>query len=147
MKIRKADIFKEAATHDAICVTTNGIVKRNGALVMGAGVAKQFTLNFPGIEYDLGAKVKVYGNQPFLVYRKKTGILSFPTKDHYKDKSNLTLIKSSAEAIVKLATARKWTSIAIPAPGVGLGGLSWSKDVQPLLESILDNRFTIYFKP
>jgi len=24
---------------DAICVTTNGVLKRNGALVMGAGIA------------------------------------------------------------------------------------------------------------
>jgi len=146
MNTKQQDIFKHAMQYDAICVTTNGIVNASGALVMGAGVAKEFLNNFPGIQYDLGAKVKTYGNIPFVIYKNKTAIVSFPTKNHWKDDSNLELIKSSAKALVKIADSRFWTKIALPAPGVGMGNLNW-KDVENALDQILDNRFDILFKP
>jgi hypothetical protein len=33
--------------YDTSCCTTNCVVKSNGELVMGAGIAKQFTETFP----------------------------------------------------------------------------------------------------
>lgn len=146
MIIKKQDIFDTANQFDAICVTTNGIITKTQALVMGAGVAKQFKLNYPGIEYELGKKVKTYGNIPFLVYKNRQAIISFPTKNHWKDKSELDLIEASAKALVKITSSRYWTKVALPAPGVGKGGLSWKKDVEPLLSKILDDRFIILFK-
>ena len=146
MIIKKQDIFSTANEFDAICVTTNGVITKTQALVMGAGVAKQFKLNYPGIEFELGKKVKTYGNIPFLIYNRKQPIISFPTKNNWKDKSDLKLIEASARALVKLTTSRYWTRIALPAPGVGKGGLSWSKQVQPMLSPILDDRFIILFK-
>ena len=146
MIIKKQDIFDTATQYDAIFVTTNGVITRTQALVMGAGVAKQFKLKYPGIEYNLGKKVKTYGNIPFLIYNKKQAIVSFPTKDNWKDKSDLKLIEKSAKALVKIASSRYWTKVALPAPGVGKGGLSWKNQVQPLLEKILDDRFIILFK-
>jgi hypothetical protein len=146
MIIKKQDIFDTASQFDAICVTTNGVITKTQALVMGAGVAKQFKLKYPGIEYELGKKVRCYGNIPFLIYKKKQAIVSFPTKHNWKDKSDLDLIEASAKALVKLATSRFWTKVALPAPGVGKGGLSWKKEVEPLLINILDDRFVILFK-
>lgn len=145
MKIVNADILK-AKGYDAICVTTNGIVKKDGSLVMGAGIALQFKNKYPDLPFILGRKVATYGNQPFYV-RTNTGqsIVSFPTKENYKDKSSLDLIISSAQRIKNLANKFYWTKVAIPAPGVGLGGLSWSQDVEPALSKILDDRFVIHF--
>ena len=40
MKEVKGNIFNYIGIADAICVTTNGIVKKDGSLVMGAGIAK-----------------------------------------------------------------------------------------------------------
>jgi hypothetical protein len=40
MLIVNKDIFANTREYDAIAVTTNGIVKSNGNLVMGAGIAK-----------------------------------------------------------------------------------------------------------
>ena len=146
MIIKKQDIFDTASEFDAICVTTNGVITKTQALVMGAGVAKQFKIKYPGIEYELGKKVKTYGNIPFLIYKKNQPIISFPTKHNWKDKSDLKLIEESAKALVKIATSRYWTKVALPAPGVGKGGLSWKNQVQPLLTKILDDRFVILFK-
>lgn len=145
MIIKKENIFNTANTYDAICVTTNGICKKDGRLVMGAGVARQFRDNYPGIDHTLGKKVTTYGNIPFLIYSKKQAIISFPTKYDWKNKSNIDLIKNSAETLVKIATSRYWTRVALPAPGVGRGGLSWTKEVYPVLKPILDDRFSILF--
>jgi hypothetical protein len=145
MKIVNQNIFEHTHRFDAICVTTNGIIKPNGRLVMGGGVAKMFRDKYPGLDLELGKKVKVYGNIPFLIYKNKQPIISFPTKNNWRDKSELPLIKESAERLSKIASSRFWTRIALPAPGVGLGGLNWDKEVKPLLNRILDDRFYIHF--
>lgn len=145
MIIKKENIFDTHQTYNAICVTTNGQVKKDGRLIMGAGVALQFKENFPGLDYELGQKVLTYGNRPFLIFKKNTAIVSFPTKNDWRKKSDIELIKFSAKNLVKIAQSRFWTRIALPAPGVGKGGLNWSKDVYPALKPILDDRFHILF--
>ena len=145
MKIVKGNIFNMLDKYDLVCTTTNGIVRANGRLVMGAGNAKAFRDYFPNLDLELGSKVSVYGNRPFLVYKKGKAICSFPTKNHWRDKSDICLIQSSANALVKIATSRFLTRVALPAPGVGAGGLSWKKDVYPVLKPILDDRFVIHF--
>ena len=144
MIIKNQDIISNKHLYDAICVTTNSVIKRNGELVMGGGVAKQFALKYPKLPYALGQKIKTYGNQPYLIRINGDTIVSFPTKDNYKDPSSIELIETSAKKLAILATKFRWTAVAIPAPGVGLGRLKWN-DVKTALEPILDNRFTILF--
>ena len=68
--------------------------------------------------------------------------MSFPTKHHYKENSDINLIKESANYIVKIADYHNAKSIYIPSPGTGLGNLP--KDlVYSELEKILDDRFSI----
>lgn len=38
-----------------------------------------------------------------------------------------------------------YSEVVLPRPGAGNGGLEW-KDVRPILEEILDDRFTILSK-
>ena len=52
------------------------------------------------------------------------------------------LIISSAKALSKVADTLSWNGIVIPRPGCGAGGLNW-KNIKPLLEEILDDRFYI----
>ena len=61
MKIVTGDIWKYPA--DVICIPTNGFIKRNGAAVMGRGVAKQATQRFIGIEFTIGEHLKWNGNE------------------------------------------------------------------------------------
>ena len=145
MNTIKENILNSKKQYDAICVTTNGVVKSNGRLVMGAGVAKAFREKFPGLDLELGKKVSQYGNIPFVIYRQGTAIVSFPTKHHWKHKSDIGLIMNSAKSLLKITSGRFWTQVAIPAPGVGHGGLDWKTQVKPSIEKILDDRFTIHF--
>ncbi len=57
-----------------------------------------------------------------------------------------SLIEYSAKLLKMKADAEGWKSIVVPRPGCGAGGLNW-KDVKPLLEEHLDNRFWIITFP
>lgn len=123
-----------------ICVTTNGIVKHNGELVMGAGIALQAKLRFPGLPAKLGAGVRAHGNQ--VLYCADERILSFPTKHHYRDPSDLNLIEASCLQSMSIADHYSLKRIFLPRPGCGNGELS-PKQVDPLIHSILDDRFVM----
>lgn len=129
-----------AVDADARCVTTNGIVKGNGTLVMGAGIALQARQRFPGIARQLGKWVKENGNIP--CYLPEFKIFSLPTKDDWRDDSKLDLIESSLRIIKDMVNDRGLDVIALPLPGCANGNLDWN-DVKPILEAILDERFLV----
>lgn len=160
--IAYGDIFDYVGKADCICVTTNGTIKSNGELVMGAGVAKQFYDRYNtthGIAKKLATllfgrdanlkKLHVIRPEYNLCYRAikaednfGTNVVSFPTKNHFQDKGDLELIKRSARRMVEFADVHDLKSIIIPSPGTGCGQLN-EEDVYKELNKILDKRFTI----
>lgn len=60
-------------------------------------------------------------------------MILFPTKDHWRHPSRLEWIKNGLGALQKAAAVLELQSVAIPALGCGLGGLSWEK-IRPVLE-------------
>ena len=64
-------------------------------------------------------------------------ILLFPTKNHWKDQSDLTQIEKGLLWLVENYEKLGVTSLAIPALGCGNGGLEW-KDVGPIMCRYLD---------
>jgi hypothetical protein len=154
MKVKKIDILSSNVlmVTDAVCFTANGIVKNNGALTMGAGNAKEFRDTFPGLDLKAGVKVKKNGNVCQIVHditlwhtTKRVYIISFPTKHHWRNSSDLELIKKSAKELVKIADENKFLDVYLPCPGIGMGNLKF-EDVVALLSDILDDRFTICIK-
>lgn len=109
--------------------------------VMGAGLAKAFKDRFPHMnqQYMLQCaynvlrpgKVDVY----FLNPMEHKFIINFPTKDHWKDPSELRYILSGRKALLDVVEQYKMRSVAIPALGCGLGGLSWGV-VKPILQDL-----------
>jgi O-acetyl-ADP-ribose deacetylase (regulator of RNase III) len=150
VKEAKVDILSPAIlkTADAICFTSNGIVKSNGELVMGAGVAKAFKERWPILPAIIGSMVKHSGNRVYQVRYDVSNwlhLVSFPTKHHWNNPSDLALIKKSARELVELANQLNWTKVYLPRPGVGLGGLDWNV-VKAAIEPLLDDRFTVVYK-
>ncbi len=153
----KGDIFKLMQNADGICVTTNGVVKQSGELVMGAGIALSFKQRWPDLPAEFGKWVKLMGNVPCVVAKpinvsaagvfnsdsRTIFILSYPTKHDYREDSDLNLIYHGAHKLVEWTNRLKMNKVLLTRPGCGLGKRSWEHEVRPLISPILDDRFTV----
>lgn len=155
MKEDYGDIWYLAEEYDAVVITTNGYVRKDGKAVMGRGIAKEATEKYPNIDRWLGYNLKKYGNRVFLLPRpwEQNGTLplfTFPVKPEYgpngemgwKAKADIELIAKSAHELVGMINGYHFHNIILPRPGCGNGGLKW-EDVKPVIEPILDDRFTV----
>jgi hypothetical protein len=154
---------------DAICITSNGFVRRDGACVMGRGVAQQAAELFPKLPKALGTKINTAGNNVhYFTFNNALFnyyVVSFPVKPQ-KDafsgsnvvahmqhqfkiggtvpgwacKAQLSIVKRSCKQLVALVDEKGWKTVVLPHAGCGAGELLWS-DVRPEIEKILDDRF------
>jgi hypothetical protein len=147
------DLWEEPC--DARCITTNGFVKNNGRLVMGAGVAGQAQSKYPDLPKHWGNRVKLEGNHVLIDILSDDSIFfTFPVKHKWFEKAELELIERSAkELVVYLDKYAFLQKVLLPLPGCGNGQLSWA-DVKPVIAPILDdrvwainNRLTADFNP
>ena len=154
-------------TPDAICITTNGFIKRNNEAVMGRGCAKQAADMFPRLKKSFGTKMRKEGNFPHVIYKTDTyDLISFPVKPEaamygngahvikrYKGKfkrkdivpgwmctAETDIIERSCKLLNTLVDFQEYKVIVLPRPGCGAGELKWT-NVKPILEKHLDNRF------
>lgn len=137
--IQTANIFDERG--DAVCVTTNGIVKTNGEAVMGAGMAKEANIRY-NLARELGIKLHSGGNHCYIIGRSDKAIVSFPTKYHWRDASDIELIKQSCCEIKSLADENNWDRVLLPMVGCGCGRLD-TNIVRKTMEKFLDDRFVL----
>lgn len=136
------DLFM-TGNYDAICITTNGIIKNNGNAVMGAGIAKACADKFPRSPKNLAEGLKKNGNVVQIISPTIYGlILSFPTKKHWRDPSDIELIKKSCYQLMEFIDENKLTRVLLPKPGCSNGKLEWS-EVEPVISEILDNRVAV----
>ena len=132
-----------------VCVPTNGVVKVNGCAVMGRGFARSASEGtIQDVAGRLGKLLQEKGNHVHDLgdYTNEDGakfrLVSFPTKEHWKDDSSLGLIERSAKELSSLIRRRRWKRVYLPAPGCGNGHLSWNH-VKPRLEKHLPKNVTI----
>lgn len=117
------------------CITTNGIIKKNGELVMGAGIAREAARRYPELPIIFARHIEEHGNTVCVV--PKLNIASFPTKHHWRDKSDIELIKRSCYQLIDAAYSNWYETTILPKPGCSNGGLSW-----PYVESVISNILT-----
>jgi len=108
---------------------------------MGKGIALQFKQAFPSNfkTYEAAVEARrvtpgqmlVHVNSQFLQPRF---IINFPTKRHYRGKSQLADISSGLTALIEVVKRLEIQSIAVPPLGCGLGGLDWDQ-VRPMIEA------------
>lgn len=148
MREIRGDLFDQKT--DAIVITTNGAVRKDGAAVMGRGVALQATRRWSEIAWVLGGSLSLHGNHVALLGQPTSGstgywVVSFPVKHHWRQAADLELISRSVQELIALADKHGWRTVALPRPGCGNGGLDW-EIVRPLLEHErvgLDARFVV----
>ncbi len=109
--------------------------------VMGRGLALEFKRAFSG-NFKLYAEACLKGQvKPGKMFIVPTQcifnphyIINFPTKTHWKLKSQLNYIETGLKDLVEQVKILEIKSIAIPPLGCGNGGLEWA-EVLPLIES------------
>ena len=125
-----------------VVITTNGSVRKDGAAVMGRGVAKEAALKFPLLPYELGNEIKHRGNKVIVFLQYK--IITLPVKHQWMEKADMHLIEVGLGDLIELlnATSNIPSPIYMVRPGCGNGGLDW-KDVKPIIAKYLDDRFVV----
>lgn len=113
--------------------------------VMGAGVALAFKHRYP-MMYDeyvdqcnkglIKPGVPTVWSQEDLTL-KKIEIINFPTKSHWKKKSEYTYISDGLEWLSNYLLDKKDKVVTLPALGCGHGGLEWEK-VKEMIINYLD---------
>lgn len=127
-----------------VLITTNGTVRNDGHLVMGAGCALEAMQRISGLAKGLGTAVKKSGNKMFSFGAGKNGprLLTFPVKHNWYEKADLKLIRLSASKLNHMARRYPELKFVLPRPGCGNGGLKW-ETVKPLLKDLPENVLVI----
>jgi len=142
MKEINGNIWDEYDKGRWIVITVNGTIRKDGACVMGRGIAKQVAIKFPKFPYILGAAIRKEGNNLFVFGDFR--IITFPVKHHWKEQADLELIEKSLKQLVDWAdNPRKHGKFYIVRAGVGNGCRDWETEVKPLYEKYLDDRFVV----
>lgn len=100
--------------------------------VMGKGLAlafkNRFPANFQGYAVACQRGEVVTGRMFVTETQAMLGprwIVNFPTKQHWRDPSRLEWVQTGLQDLRRFLLAEGVQSVALPALGAGLGGLSW----------------------
>lgn len=127
-----------------IAIPTNGVIRKTGENVMGAGLAKQAAQRFPMFPAAVGDHLCEHGNIPFMWTEGR--LIAIPTKSHFRDASSLDLVEASVVRTVALLDQYQIPVLYCPRLGCGLGQLGWTT-VREALTPILDDRFMFVSLP
>jgi hypothetical protein len=142
MKIKLGNMWSCYSDVDNFLVTTNSIVKYDGALVMGAGIAKQCRDKFPGIDKLIGSAIKKKGRVYGLLLGRKVGL--FQVKLHFKDLASIELISMSTDMLNVYARENPTKQIALNFPGIGNGNMSDHYDEILGILSVLPDNVSVW---
>ncbi len=126
---------------DLLRAQTDALVNAvNTRGVMGRGLAAQVKQRFPDHyqQYrEACAAGQVRLGEVLVTKSRSTPqlvIIHFPTKDHWRSRSQLADIETGLLDLRRTATKLGLQSLAVPALGCGLGGLPWG-EVRRLIET------------
>ena len=113
--------------------------------IMGKGIALMFKQRFPrnfeayahacrSHEVRIGRMFVTPTDELFC----PKWIVNFPTKRHWRSKTQLEWIALGLEDLVRVIATKGIRSIAIPALGCGNGGLDW-REVRPMIVARLES--------
>ena len=148
IEFTQGDILKTEA--DALVNTVNCVG------VMGRGIALQFRKAYPENfkAYKKACDAKQVQPGTMFVHDLNSlylprYIINFPTKRHWKNKSQIEDIQSGLEDLVTVVRDRQIRSIAIPPLGCGLGGLDWEQVRELIIDAFqaLPDVKVLLFKP
>lgn len=145
MRYMTGDIWQLASDLDGwVVVPTNTQVRKDGAAVMGKGMAKDASDKFSGLSESLGRHIQRFGDTIYV----SRPIICLPTKRDWRHPSRMEYIEKGCREIVELSrilnSVQHTQPILLPKLGCGLGGLNWERQVRPVVDAILESdRFVL----
>lgn len=143
MKLHYGNMWDSYEKAGRFLFTGNATVKKDGALVMGRGMALDVRDRFPGIDKRIGSKL-IDGAEYNLLVGKKIGV--FQVKNHWSDDSDIDLIIRSLLFLSHWAHNNSHVEIHMNYPGIGNGGLDVDI-VSPWIALLPDNVNIWMFAP
>lgn len=146
MRELEGDIW-ELRNDGWVGITINGTLKKDGKLVMGAGVAKQAKDRFPNLDTFLGYLVSRQGLGVLFLASER--LIAIPTKHNWYDPtSDQALIEQGVETLSRKiknhsSPIQARLPIYLPRLGCGNGKLDWQTEVRPIMEKYLDDQFVV----
>lgn len=129
---------------DIYLVTTNSYIRKDGALVMGRGAAKQLADKYPGLPYKLGDAIQrscghlgEYNTGVLTDKATNVSLGAFQVKYHFADEADLELIQRSVIELTQVAV-QDGRIFHVNFPGIG-NGRQALEHVEPLLGMLPDN--------
>jgi len=139
----KGDIWTFRQPDDHVVITTNNTIRRDGALVMGRGIALEACSKYPRLQFELGNRIRQFGLRVEHIRPHK--LIIFPVKFHYRDSADINLILRSTLQLLTLAEEIEGR-ILMPRPGCGYGHLDWA-EVGPMMNHYLtSDKFIVFSK-
>jgi hypothetical protein len=139
-----------SASKGLLLAPGNGVVRRDGALVMGAGAAKALAQAYPYLPRVFGRMARGMPNMGgwhlygLLIVQVAPGLHTglFQSKEDWKDRADLSVIAYSARKLAEQLKSNPGLEAHLAFPGVGLGGLE-EEEVLEVLEPLLGG-FQVY---
>ena len=148
IEFKTGDLFSENV--DAIVNTVNCVG------VMGKGIALQFKNKFKAnfLAYKEACNQNQISPGNILVYKNDDlledsyqYIFNFPTKIHWRSKSEINYIKDGLDTLIAEVKKHNINSIALPALGCGNGELAWhevKEIISEKLSTVSDVTFVVF---
>ena len=105
-----------------VLVPTNTCRKKNGSAVMGAGLARDAALRFPGLAARYGLALEA-GQDRLAVPKHR--LLLGPTKDDWRQPAKIDLVAELLDGVARWCQSHPGEAVAVPSPGCGNGGLPY----------------------
>lgn len=129
MILEKGNMWDVFHNTDIFMITTNPIIRQDGAVVMGRGIALEAKTRFPQLPYDFGnvlTNLHPEIDQSFVGRIGKydgTDVYYFMVKNHWREPATLDTIASSC-FFLKYGFDWQDKRIDLNFPGIGNGKLS-----------------------
>lgn len=129
------DIWDET---DYFVFTGNAIIKNNGALVMGRGIAREVRDRFPNIDLAIGRRMKEYADPYGFLFGKKVCV--FQVKHHWQDDADIGLIKHATDCMLNIANDLPDKRFDMNFAGIGNGRRADAyEEIKSILSVLPDN--------
>lgn len=143
MKLEKGNMWDMWGNTDLFLITTNPITRKDGAAVMGRGIAKEAATKFPEIQRSFGQLLESQDNRPhnncdWICTIDGQDVGYFMVKRHWAAKAELPIIEASVDNLWKWIEELAWERIDLNFPGIGNGGLD-RELVLPIIQQLSDN--------